>query len=222
MTPTGTDTAAADPAGTPSTGTPSTGADWRERLQQVRRREARVALARTQVADERAAVIDAGVAAHRAERGSKLEEAVRAVAEELGVTPKTVHQARARARRATAVRGLPADILERLFAAEIADLPPMPESWWRVLTWVVGGIAFDPLWVENQPGLLLADEITQAGPDIGDPQLVADLAERCASWSRATALAVIDLLAEAPGWRPGASEPDGHADLPERASEATP
>jgi len=136
-------------------------------------------------ADEKARVIAEEVA--RRGRGG-----ARQVAEELGVSEKTVWQAVARARNAPSspARTLPADTLERLLAAELASLPPLPHVQWGVLAWLVRQTVIDVSWIE-EPGLLLAGEVEDADLD-DDGFDRAALARACRSWSRVQALAVID------------------------------
>lgn len=188
---------------------------WRDRLAAVRLWQARIERERMRAADARAAVLAEAVDLHLAERGGGPTAAVRAVAEELGVTPKSIFLARARAagigrRSADTVGGPFQDTLERLYAAELAELAPAPAEWWSMLAQVVSGIAFDPLWIENQPGVLLADEVRDAALDLPDPTAARDLAAVCAGWSRATTLAVIDALLRAPA--SGEHGAAGHAD----------
>ncbi|MEU8478108.1 hypothetical protein [Streptomyces hygroscopicus] len=114
----------------------------------------------------------------------------RQLAEELGVSEKTISQAIARARRAPApVRTLPAGTLERLLATELETVPPLTALMWKALAWCIRGTAIDIAWIE-QPGQLLADEVEDAELD-GDLDTAA-LAEACRGLNRVQALAVID------------------------------
>lgn len=134
-------------------------------------------------ADDRARAI-AGEAARRGRGGAKQ------VADELGVSEKTVSLAIARARRAPdPARTLPHDALERLLAAELKAVPPLTAHAWEALAFIVRGTFIDAVWIE-QPGELLAQEAEDADLD-GGPEPAA-LAEACRSWTRAQALAVID------------------------------
>ncbi|MGP3777104.1 hypothetical protein ACTWJ8_40350 (plasmid) [Streptomyces sp. SDT5-1] len=134
-------------------------------------------------ADDRARAI-ADEAARRGRGGP------RQLANELGVSPKTISQAIARARRAPSpVHTLPGDTLERLFAAELKDLPPLPAPHWGALVWIVRSIYIDVTWIE-QPGPMLAMEVEDA--ELDDEYAPDDLAKVCRGWSRVRALAVID------------------------------
>lgn len=134
-------------------------------------------------ADDRARAIAEKVARH-GERG------VQQVANELGVSKKTIFQAVARARRAPDPgRGLPWDTLERLLAAEAATLPPLPVQQWKALAWIVRSTFIDEMWME-QPGELLAQEVEDADlpPDVNP----AVLADACRAFSPGQGVAVID------------------------------
>ncbi|MFE2528757.1 hypothetical protein ACFXEL_31560 [Streptomyces sp. NPDC059382] len=157
-------------------------------LELLRRAEARIEhgnVERSAGADDRARVIDAEVA-RRGRGGAK------ALAAELNVSEKTVSQAVARARTAgDPRRRLPHDTLDRLLAAELRDLPPLPAVHWQVLAWIVRGMIIDVTWLED-PGTLLSYEVEDLEEDV-----VTDtdaLAAACRSWSRAQALAVIDAI----------------------------
>ncbi|WP_225636727.1 hypothetical protein [Streptomyces solaniscabiei] len=134
-------------------------------------------------ADDKARVI-ADEAARRGRGGA------RQLAEELGVSEKTISQAIARARRApTPVRTLPADTLERLLAAEVETVPPLTALEWDALAWIIRGTVIDVVWIE-QPGQMLADEVEDA--ELAGDLDPAALAEACRGWSRVQALTVID------------------------------
>lgn len=138
---------------------------------------------RTAGADDKARAI-ADEAARRGRGGPKQ------LADELGVSEKTISQAIARARRApTPVRTLPADTLERLLVAELETLPPLTTLEWEALAWIIRGTIIDIVWIE-QPGQLLADEVEDA--ELAGDLDAADLAEACRGFSRVQALAVID------------------------------
>lgn len=139
---------------------------------------------RTAGADDRARAI-AEEAARRGYGGA------RQVADELGVSEKTVSQAIARARALpdSGGRALPSDTLERLLAAELETLAPLPVVQWKALAWLVRGTVIDTVWM-GQPGELLAQEVEDAELDASVKP--AALAEACRGWSRVQALAVID------------------------------
>ncbi|MEV4438064.1 Lrp/AsnC family transcriptional regulator [Streptomyces sp. NPDC049577] len=113
------------------------------------------------------------------------------LADELGVSEKTISEAVARARRLgdAGARSLPHDTLERLLEAERRTLPPLPASHWKALAWIVRGIFIDATWIGDPAGLL-AGEAEDA--DLGDEALGAEVAAACRSLSRVQALAVID------------------------------
>lgn len=141
--------------------------------------------------DERAAGADDKARAISEEVARRGRGGARQVAQELGVSEKTISQAIARARNApsSSARTLPSDTLERLLAAELETLPPLSALQWKAVAWIVRGTVIDVLWIE-QPGELLAQEVEDAELD-GDLQAAA-LAEACRGLSRAQALAVID------------------------------
>lgn len=142
--------------------------------------------------DERAAGADDKAVAIADEVDTRGRGGARQVADELGVSEKTVSQAVARARKVrTQDRGrtLPFDTLERLLAAEVQTVPALRPRQWEALAWLVRGTVIDVVWIE-QPGDLLAQEVEDAGLDQGlEPAVIA---EACRGWSRAQALAVID------------------------------
>ncbi|MEU2391831.1 hypothetical protein [Streptomyces sp. NPDC007369] len=136
-------------------------------------------------ADDRARAIAAEVA-RRGRGGGK------SVAAELNVSEKTISQAVARAHTVDdPLRRLPHDTLDRLLAAELRDLSPLPAVHWQTLAWIVRGTVVDVTWLE-EPGRLLSYEVEDLEeyvvPDAGA------LAAACRSWSRAQALAVIDAV----------------------------
>ncbi|MGW8985161.1 hypothetical protein ACWGQ9_21150 [Streptomyces parvus] len=142
--------------------------------------------------DERAAGADDKARAIADEAARRGRGGPRQLADELGVSEKTISQAIARARNAPSSSGrtLPPDTLERLLAAEVEALPPLRELQWEALAWIVRSTFIDVLWIE-QPGELLAQEVEDAENiiTIKEPAL---LAETCRSFSRVQALAVID------------------------------
>ncbi|MFF5893820.1 hypothetical protein ACFY72_34390 [Streptomyces globisporus] len=141
--------------------------------------------------DERAAGADDKARAIYDEAVRRGRGGPRQLAEELGVSEKTISQAIARARNApsTSGRTLPPDTLERLLAAERETLPPLAALQWEALAWLVRGTIVDVVWIE-QPGEILAQEVEDAELDeMVEPAL---LAEACRSFSRVQALAVID------------------------------
>ncbi|WP_127452818.1 hypothetical protein [Streptomyces sp. B29(2018)] len=140
--------------------------------------------ARAAGGDERALAIDEEV--ERRGRGG-----AKSLAAELGVSEQAISQARTRARRATAPRRqLPADTLERLLAAELTTVPPLPSAEWQRLADLVQGLFLDATWIEGQLGPLLADSTEKAAQNDFDARPLADLLR---SLSRAQALAVIDV-----------------------------
>lgn len=140
--------------------------------------------------DERAAGADNKARVIAEEVARRGRGGARQVAEELGVSEKTISQALARARSApTPGRTLPSDTLERLLAAELGTLGPLPTLQWRALSHLVRSTFIDSVWIE-QPGELLALEVEDA--EFDDTVESAALAEACRGWSRVQALAVID------------------------------
>ncbi|MBV7255065.1 hypothetical protein KQH21_11750 [Streptomyces sp. IpFD-1.1] len=135
-------------------------------------------------ADQKAIIISEEV--ERRGRGG-----AKSLAAELGVSEKTISQAIARARRATTPhRQLPVDTLDRLLAVELNTVPPLPAVEWKRLAHLVRGIFFDAIWIEAQPGPLLADEVEEAAQDDGfDARPLTGLLRNL---SRTQALAVID------------------------------
>lgn len=143
--------------------------------------------ARSRAADERALWIAKGVQENGLGGRQK-------AAELLGVSLGNVDQALARARGLDRPTTLPdaEEMLERLYALELADLEPIPESHWQVLRYVANSISVDVTWLHD-PGDLLAQEVEDIDPDelpAGVEQ--ATLAQTCRSWTRLQALAVID------------------------------
>ncbi|WP_127469564.1 hypothetical protein [Streptomyces sp. B27] len=141
--------------------------------------------------DERAAGADDKARAIAEEAARRGRGGPRQLAEELGVSEKTISQAIARARNAPSGSGrtLPSDTLERLLAAERQTLEPLGELQWQALAWIVRGTFIDALWIE-QPGELLAQEVEDA--ELEEAVEPALLAQACRGFSRVQALAVID------------------------------
>lgn len=156
--------------------------DFQTDLDRANQRIARGNAERAAGADERARVIAREVD----RRGSG---GAAAVAAELGVTQKTISVALARARKALSHRGLPADTLERLFAVERDALQPLPPRYWHLLEHLLGSMYIDAVWIEADPGELLAGDVEES--DVGDPADRAAVAAACRAWSRVQALAVI-------------------------------
>lgn len=134
-------------------------------------------------ADERAMWISRGVD----EVGRKQAAAM------LEMSIGQVDKAIARARGLARPTGLPTgeDLLWRLYELEMPELAE-PER--RALTAIVRSTFLDPSWVE-QPAELLAQEVEQLDPDelpAGCEQAV--LVQRCRSWTRIQALAVLDAM----------------------------
>jgi len=160
-------------------------------LREAETAKARGEEARSRAADERALWIAKGVA----ELGHRGRQQAAAM---LGVSVGNIDQALARARGLG--RGLgrtslmpPADeVLERLYALELAEMEPLPEPYWQVLRYIVRSTAVDVTWLE-QPGELLAQEVEDLDPDeLPEGVEQAVLAQRCRSWTRMQALAVLD------------------------------
>ncbi|MFB8020774.1 hypothetical protein ACFC36_19640 [Streptomyces rubiginosohelvolus] len=141
--------------------------------------------------DERAAGADDKARAIYDEATRRGRGGPKQLADELGVSAKTISQAIARARNAPSSSGrtLPPDTLERLLAAETPTLPPLYELQWHALAELVRGTFIDVLWIE-QPGELLAQEVEDA--ELDENLEPAALAEACRSFSRVQAFAVID------------------------------
>ncbi|MGW5003283.1 hypothetical protein ACWEP8_37145 [Streptomyces hydrogenans] len=136
-------------------------------------------------ADDKARAI-AGEAARRGRGGPK------AIADELGVSEKTISQAVSRARTADAPhRALPYDTLDRLLAVELRDVPPLPAVHWQALAWIVNGTVIDTTWIE-QANVLLAWEVEDL--EEGHIPDADKLAAACKSFTRTQVLAVIDAI----------------------------
>lgn len=161
--------------------------DW---LREAEAAKARGDDARTRAADDRARWILKGYEQYG--RGGRQR-----VAELLGISVGEVDKALARARGLDRPSTLPSseEILTRLYALELAELPPLPQAHWQVLRHVVRSTALDVTWLE-QPGELLAQEVEDVDPDdLPENVEQAVLAATCRSWTRIQALAVLDALA---------------------------
>jgi hypothetical protein len=153
-----------------------------------------------QMADRRAAAIAVGVA--EAERLGKAGRGGRSprfyVADRLGVHVSQVDKALARAKSSASpvVRNLPgpAELLERLYAAELAAMEPLTGPQRRALRFLAGGLLVDVTWLE-QLGELLAGEYAEAAHN-GEVPADEDLVKAIAGWSPLRALAVLHSLAD--------------------------
>lgn len=151
--------------------------------------EARGEEARSRAADDRARWIAKGVEEHG--RGGRQH-----AADALGITVGQVDKALARARGLDRPSFLPSadELLERLYALELAGVDPLPSPCWQVLRYVVRSTGVDVTWLHN-PGDLLAQEVEDIDPDelpAGVEQAL--LAQACRSWTRTQALAVMDAM----------------------------
>lgn len=160
--------------------------DW---LREAEAAKARGEDGRGRAADDRARWILKGYQEYG--RGGRQQ-----VADLLGISVGEVDKALARARGLERPSGLPSpdDLLARLYALELAELPPLPEPHWQVLRHLVRSTAIDASWLE-QPGELLAQEVEDLDPgDLPPGAEQAVLAQACRNWSRIQALAVLDAL----------------------------
>jgi cob(I)alamin adenosyltransferase len=156
-------------------------------LREANAAKARGEEARSRAADERALWIAKGVA----ELGHRGRQQAAAM---LGVSVGNIDQALARARGLGRTSLMPPadEVLERLYALELAEMEPLPEPYWQVLRYIVRSTAVDVTWLE-QPGELLAQEVEDLDPDeLPEGVEQAVLAQRCRSWTRMQALAVLD------------------------------
>lgn len=161
--------------------------DWLAQVRACDQRAEELRQAQAAIADERAHLINGAVGAYG--RGGRDWAAA-----QIGVNVLQVDAAIKRARTRPRPHGLPHDLLGRLYALELADVPPLPARLWQALARVLAGTFVDAAWVE-QPGRLLAQEVDDS---IGDGLDDADgkrLAEAARSWTRPQALAVIDAIA---------------------------
>jgi hypothetical protein len=111
----------------------------------------------------------------------------------LGVTVGQIDIALKRARTASAPRGLPYDLLDRLYALELAELPPLPAHLWHGLAQILAGTFVDATWIE-QPGQMLALDIEDSAGEELEEAEAKRLADAARSWTRVQALAVIDAI----------------------------
>lgn len=142
--------------------------------------------AQAPIADERARVIAQAVADHG--RGGRDWAAA-----QLGVTVAQVDTAIKRARSRPRPSGLPHDLLERLYALELAEVPPLPARLWRSLAQILMGTLVDATWIE-QPGHLVAMEVEDSAGEEVDEADAKELADAARSWTRIQTLAVIDAV----------------------------
>jgi len=172
--------------------------EWRARLAAA---DARIERGRAEMAaggDDRARAIAAGFTQHHRDsfggrRGTK-RLAVAAVAKELLTSIKTVDTALAKVNAGLPSRsGLPWPVWERLAAAELADLAPLPAAHWEVLDDLTVSVFIDEAWIDA-PGELLAQEVEGLGPDEVADDVRQALIQACRSWSRAQGLAVLEAL----------------------------
>lgn len=163
--------------------------DMPQWLKEAHAAEARGEDARSRAADDRARWIAKGV--EELGRGGRQK-----AADALGITVGQVDKALARARGLDRPSFLPPaeELLERLYALELAELPSMPDVHWQVLRYIARSAAVDVTWLHN-PGELLGQEVDDIDPG-GLPEGVeqATLAQACRSWSRVQALAALDKL----------------------------
>ncbi|WP_156056577.1 hypothetical protein [Streptosporangium roseum] len=157
-------------------------------LREAEAAKARGEDARSSAADDRAHWIAKGVEEYG--RGGR-----KRAAEELGISVGEVDKALARARGLTRPTTMPEpeEVLQRLYALELADLEPLPAEHWQVLRHLVRSTALDATWLHS-PGELLAQEVEDLEPDELPADVRQALAQTCRTWSRAAALAAIDAL----------------------------
>lgn len=158
-------------------------------LREAEAAKARGEEVRSRAADDRAHWIAKGVEEYG--RGGR-----KRAAEELGISVGEVDKALARARGLTRPTTMPdaEEVLQQLYALELADLPPLPAEHWQVLSHLVRSTALDSAWLHS-PGELLAQEVEDLESDEVPADVTQSLAQACRSWSRAAALAVLDALA---------------------------
>lgn len=158
-------------------------------LREANAAKARGEEARRRSADDRARWIAKGVEEYG--RGGR-QKAATALEISVGEVDKALARARGLDRPTTLP---PADeLLDRLYALELADMETLPEAHRQVLRYVACSTALDVTWLE-QPGELLAQEIEDIDPDeLPEGVEQAVLAQTCRGWTRLQALAVIDSL----------------------------
>jgi hypothetical protein len=163
---------------------------WVARVRALDARAEALREGQADVADDRARIIYKAVRDYG--RGGRDKAAGR-----LGASVRAIDEAIKRARTASAPAGLPYDLLERLYALELAELPPLPARLWQALAQILAGTFVDAAWVE-QPGELIAQEVEDSDfpSDLGeeDEHETAALAETARSWTRIQALAVLDAI----------------------------
>ncbi|MFN2636933.1 MAG: hypothetical protein ABR585_07905 [Gemmatimonadaceae bacterium] len=166
-------------------------------LREAETAKARGDEARSRAADDRARWIAKGVEEYG--RGGR-----KRAADELGISVGEVDKALARARGLERLTTLPdaEELLARLYALELAEVPPLPAEHWEVLRHLVRSTALDSAWLHS-PGDLLAQEVEDLESDEVPADVTQALTQACRSWSRTAALAVLDALARGE-----------HADLP--------
>lgn len=165
-----------------------TSASWTDRIKAIDARADELRYALAPLADERARIIADEVAARG--RGGRQQ-----VAADLEVTVAQVDQAIKRARTALRPSGLPFDLLERLYALEVAELPPLAAHLWQSLAQTLQGTFIDATWIE-QPGEIIAQEVEDATGDDEEflPEDSPTMAAAARSWTRMQALAVLDAI----------------------------
>ena len=142
--------------------------------------------AQGRLADERAHIIAKAVAGYG--RGGR-----DIAAEKLGVKVLAIDTAIKRARNAPPPSGLPYDILDRLYALELAELPPLPARLWQGLAQIMAGTLVDFTWVE-QPSRIIAQDVAECAGEELDEDDAKQLADAARSWTRIQALAVLDAV----------------------------
>lgn len=154
-------------------------------LRRVRELDDFAALVRDRTAAERAYWISVGVR----ELGSYA-----AVGRVLGISDARVGRIVQTYRPTPAFGGWPEaeEILSRLYARELAALPPQLGHVWRALHAAFAEARVDRSWVDD-PGEAMARAVEAVRPWTADCDQAA-LAALCRSWSRVQALAVADAL----------------------------
>lgn len=162
---------------------------WLERLRTLDAEQARLNDRAEHLADQRALIVADAVASTG--RGGRAR-----VAETLGCTVGRIDQHLARARgvqRRPLLSHLPApdDLLERLYAAELAAVD-LTDDQRQALGHLARGLVIDATWLE-QLGELLAAEYAEAAAD-GDVPADDALVSEIRSWTPIRALAVLHSL----------------------------